>query len=119
LQLADQRREPVDEALQEFPRGLVADRALGVDQVRLERDIGLAAEQDHAEADHDRAQMLLRQRGADRARRRAGDEAGLAGPGVLAVGRAPQSMAFFSTAGIERSCSGVTIRTPSARRSRP
>ena len=34
--------------------------------------------------------------------------AGLPGQEVLPHGRAPQSMAFFSTAGIERLCSGVT-----------
>ena len=34
--------------------------------------------------------------------------AGLPGQEVLPQGRAPQSMAFFSTAGIERLCSGVT-----------
>src|SRR5262249_2579665 len=35
----------------------------------------------------------------------------------LPHGRAPQSMAFLRTAGMERSCSGVTIKTPSARAS--
>ena len=34
--------------------------------------------------------------------------AGLPGQEFLPQGRAPQSMAFFSTAGIERLCSGVT-----------
>ncbi len=33
---------------------------------------------------------------------------GLPGQEVLPQGRAPQSMAFLSTAGIERLCSGVT-----------
>src|SRR6516225_447842 len=33
----------------------------------------------------------------------------------LPQGRAPQSTAFLRTAGMERSCSGVTISTPSAR----
>src|SRR6516162_6614852 len=35
----------------------------------------------------------------------------------LPHGRAPQSMAFLRAAGMERSCSGVTIKTPSARAS--
>ena len=43
----------------------------------------------------------------------------LAGPGVLAPGRAPQSIAFFKRpAGIERLCSGVTNRTRPPPRSR-
>ena len=40
--------------------------------------------------------------------------AGLPGQEVLPQGRAPQSMAFFSTAGIERLCSGVTNSRASA-----
>ena len=76
----DQVGEAVDEALQEFLRALVADIALIVEQVRLELDVGFAAEQRHAEAEHDGAQIGLHQRGADRAGRSAGDEAGLAGP---------------------------------------
>ena len=40
---------------------------------------------------------------------------GLPGQTLLPKGRAPQSIAFFSTVGIERLCSGVTISTPSAR----
>ena len=39
--------------------------------------------------------------------------AGLPGQEVLPQGRAPQSMAFLSTAGIERLCSGVTNRRAS------
>src|SRR6185437_7731163 len=39
--------------------------------------------------------------------------AGLPGHDVLPHGRAPQSMAFFKTAGIERLCSGVTNRSAS------
>ena len=39
---------------------------------------------------------------------------GLPGHEVLPHGRAPQSMALLSTAGIERLCSGVTMITPSA-----
>ena len=108
-------REAVDEALQEFLRALVADIAVIVDQVRLERDVGFAAEQSHAEAEHDRAQMLLHQRAADGARRGAGDEARLAGPRVLAVAAArPNRWRSSAPSGIERLCSGVTIRTPSA-----
>ena len=38
LQLLDERREAIDETLQEFLRGLVADIALVVEQVRLEED---------------------------------------------------------------------------------
>ena len=40
--------------------------------------------------------------------------AGLPGQEVLPKGREPQSMAFFSTAGIERLCSGVTNNRASA-----
>ena len=91
----DQRSEPIEEALQEFPRALVADPAFGVHQVGLERNVGLSAQKDHAETGHDRAQMLLRERAADGAWRGAGDEGGLAGPGILAVGpRAPVDGVF-------------------------
>ena len=44
--------------------------------------------------------------------------ASLAGPEFLPHGRAPQSMAFFSTAGIERLCSGVTKTSRRPPRSR-
>ena len=63
---------------------------MGVDKVRLESDVGLAALQDGAQTDHDRAQMLLGNRGSDGAGRGAGDEGWFAGPGILATGpRAP------------------------------
>src|SRR5262249_41055115 len=76
-------REAVDEILQKFLGAVVADSTLVVDQIRLEGDVGLAAKEDHAKADHHRTEMLLRQGAADRAGRGAGDESGLAGPGVL------------------------------------
>src|SRR6516165_6396152 len=44
-------------------------------------------------------------------------KAGLPVHEFLPQGRAPQSMAFLRAAGMERSCSGVTISTPSARAS--
>ena len=50
----------------------------------LNCDIGLAAHQQNALRAEDLAQVLLRQRRADRARRGAGDGRELAGPGVLA-----------------------------------
>ena len=80
----DQRGELVDEGLQESPRALVGDGAVVVDQAGLEGDIGLAAHQENAQVAEHLAQMLLRERGADRARRGAGDGGELAGPGVLA-----------------------------------
>ena len=57
---------------------------------------------------------VLRDRGADAPDRRAGDRRDLAGQEFWPHGRAPQSMAFLSTAGIDRLCSGVTNRTASA-----
>jgi hypothetical protein len=69
--------------------------SLLIDQTGLECDVGLASQEDHAQAGHDRAQMLLRQRGTDRTRRRAGDESRLVGPHALAVGaRAPIDRIF-------------------------
>ena len=56
----------------------------------LNVNVGFAAEQKRAEADEHVAQVLLRQRAADRAGRSAGDEGWLIDPGILAVGpRAP------------------------------
>jgi len=39
------RSTSLDEILQEYPHAFIG-AAVGVDQIRLERDIGLAAEQD-------------------------------------------------------------------------
>jgi hypothetical protein len=75
-------RELIDEIPQGLSRAYVA-------------DIALAAEQDHAAVGHHRTQMLLRQGTADRARGRAGDEAGFAGPGILAIGPLASIDAFF------------------------
>lgn len=60
-----QSGEPVDEILQELSRNLVADMAVLVDQIRLEGDGGLAAQDDHAEAGHDRTRMLAHRRAGD------------------------------------------------------
>src|ERR1700678_3057798 len=83
-QSPDQEGQLIEVALQEFPRALVADIAVRVDQVRLKRDVGFAALEDRTQADHHRAQMLLGNGAADRARRGAGDEGRLAAPRVLA-----------------------------------
>src|ERR1700693_1082619 len=58
----DQRSELVEKPLQKFPRALVADIAVVVNEVGFEGYVGFAALQGHAKSDHDRAQMLLRQR---------------------------------------------------------
>ena len=57
-----------------------------VDQIWLEGKVSLTAEQDHAEARHHRAQMLLRQCAAERAGRGAGDECRLSDPRIFAPG---------------------------------
>jgi hypothetical protein len=58
-------RKTVNEILQEFLRAFVTDIAVLVDQI-WQGDVSVATEQDHAEADYHRSQMLLRQRAADR-----------------------------------------------------
>ena len=114
LQLRTSVAKRSTKSCRNFSRAFVGDVVLIVDQVGLELHIGFAAEQRHAKAEHDRAQIRLHQRGADRA----GDvpvmNPGLPGQLLLPHGRAPQSMAFLSAVGIERLCSGVTINTPSA-----
>src|ERR1043166_5828646 len=79
-----QRGELIEEAFQKAPRAVVGDIVVGVDQARLERYIVLAAHQQNALGAEDLAKVLLRERGADRARRRAGDGGELPGPVVLA-----------------------------------
>ena len=81
----DESREAVDKALQEFLRAFVSDIAMTVEQTVFVRDVDFAAEQERAEtaAEH-LAQMRLRQCGAERAGRGAGDGNRLAGPVVLA-----------------------------------
>src|SRR5258708_6364629 len=91
----NKHKELIDKALQERLGRIVADIALLVDQSGFERDIGLASQQERAKADHDRTQVLLRQRGTDGARRCAGDEDRLVRPYGLAVGaRTPVDRIF-------------------------
>ena len=67
----------------------------------------------------DGVQVALRHRRADAAARRPDDGRHLALEGALAEGRVAQSMAFFSAAGMERLCSGVTKSTASAASTSP
>jgi hypothetical protein len=90
-----ERGELIDESLQEFPRAIVVDVAIIINEIRLERDVDVAALQDRAETKHNRPEMLLRQRRANRAARRAGDKGRLAGPAVFSIGaRTPIDRVF-------------------------
>src|SRR5947207_8830358 len=83
-----QQRELVDETLQESPRALVGYYPRFIHEPGLEADISLAAHHQHTQHTKDLPQMLLRERGTGRARRRAGDCRHPSGPGVPAVGPA-------------------------------
>src|SRR6185312_3199834 len=84
--LGHQRGKLIEEGFQETPGALIGNDVIGVDKAGLELQIGFAAGQDNALRPEDLPQMLLGQRRADRALRRAGDGHDLAGPGVLAPG---------------------------------
>src|SRR5215470_17712617 len=81
---------------------------MGVDELRLELNIGLPAHELKAKSAEDRAQMLLGNRRRDGPTRGTDDGSRFLPQELLPHGRAPQSIAFLSTAGIERLCSGVT-----------
>ena len=112
---APARRTDRGSACRNASRAFVGDGAVGVDQVRLELQYRLRRPQAERPA----------RRGS--ARRCCCASAVPIAPGDVPVtaatlpvqefwpqGRAPQSMAFLSTAGIERLCSGVTNSTASA-----
>src|SRR5580704_7006706 len=112
----NERDNAVDKTLQKFLRAFVGDIAMLVDQALFERDIDFTAEEKGTEASAEHlAQMRLRQCRTERAGRRARNGDRLAGPVVLTPRPRAPIDAFLSTVGIERLCSGVTIRTPSAR----
>jgi hypothetical protein len=69
----DQRCELVHEAVEELSRAFIRDGAIAIDEARLEAHIRLAAHDEHAQVAKNLPEMLLCDRRAERAGRRAGD----------------------------------------------
>jgi hypothetical protein len=113
-QSLDQDDEPVHIGLQECTGIGVGDLAVGADEIGLELDVGLTTEHHRAQDAEDLPQVLLADRRADRAGVVPVIAVGLSRQTFLSIGLEPQSMAFVSTAGSERLCSGMTTATASA-----
>src|SRR5258708_31600511 len=65
----DQRRELVDEALQELSGAFIRDGAIGIDEAGLEADIRLPAHDEYAQVPKNLPHMFLRDRRTDGAGR--------------------------------------------------
>ena len=100
------------EILQELVRAIVDELAVGVEQLVGAADIGFGLRHGRdIKEDKRLPQMMVGAKSTDTARRGTDDRARLTVPCALAIG---PPMAFFSAAGTERLCSGVTNRTASA-----
>src|ERR1700721_4362899 len=74
----NQRQELCNVPLEEFARALIRNSSIGVNEIRLEGNIGFATHDQATEDSEDLAQMLLTDRRADGTRRRSGDSDRLA-----------------------------------------